>query len=245
MMFESQVADVVDQMRQNGFAIVEGLIAEERLINAQRDAEALYEVSSTQKQGPRGPVYPRMCKGLFTKTREFDDLFCIPLVLAIVEAVLGEGTDAHQKGIWGGAIQFASCMLKDVVPGEGPREFHQDDVLYPIPQPHRSLAVNTLLALDDFKEETGATLVVPESHTWTQPVSQNPDYEVAEMAAGSLLLLNGATWHNSGTNTTKDQHRRALNAYYSARWLRPLGGPYLGLNTSELKDLSPELRNII
>lgn len=245
MTFESQLADTVTQMRQNGYAIIEGLISEKRLIEARRDAETLLEVSSIHKEGLRGTVYPRMCKDLFKKTRVFDDLYCIPLVLAIVEAVLGEKTDDHQKGVWGGAIQFAYCMLKDVVPGEGPREFHQDDVLYPLTRPHPPLAVNTLLALDDFTEETGATLVVPESHTWCEPVSQHPDYEVAEMSAGSLLLLDGAIWHNSGTNRTHDQYRKALNAYYSARWLRPLGGPYLGLNTLELEDLAPELRAII
>ena len=114
MTLESQVEDTVDQMRQNGFAVIEGLITEERLANAQRDAEALYEVSSVQKDGPRG-VYPRWCKGLFTKsrwckglftkTRVFDDLY-IPRVLAVVEAVIG----TIQKGVWGGAFQFASCM---------------------------------------------------------------------------------------------------------------------------------------
>ena len=245
MTFESQVEDTVNQLRQNGFAVIEGLITEERLASAQRDAEALYEVSSIQKDGPRGRVYPRWCKGLFTKTRVFDDLYTIPHVLAVVERVIGTKTDEHQKGVWGGAFQFASCMLKDVVPGEGPREFHQDDVLYPLERPHPPLAVNTLLALDEFKEETGATLVVPRSHTWLEPVSQDPDHVAVEMPAGSILLLDGAIWHNSGTNTTQDQHRRALNAYYSARWLRPLGGPFLGLNTSELEDLPLELREII
>lgn len=245
MSFDTQLADAVTHMRERGFAIIEGLVSDERLHRARRDAEALLEEVPFQKQGPRGSVNPRMCKDLFKKTRVFDDLYSIPLVVAIVEAVLTWESDRDYASIWGGSIQFAYCMLKDVVPGEGPREFHQDDGLYPLPRPHPSLAVNTLLALDDFKEETGATLVVPESHKWTEPVSQNPDYQVAEMSAGSLLLLDGAIWHNSGTNTTRNQHRRALNAYYSSRWVRPLGGPYLGLTTSEYEDLTPDLRAII
>ena len=203
------------------------------------------EESPIQKQGPRGQVNPRMCKDLFRKTTAFDDLYSIPLVLAIVTEVLGGKSNEHLRGVWGGSIQFAYCMLKDLVLGEGPREFHQDDVLYPLPRPHPSLAVNTLLALDDFTEKTGATLVVPKSHTWSEPVSQTPDYEVAEMPAGSLLLLDGAIWHNSGTNVTYDQYPRALNSYYSSRWLRPLGGPYLCLATTELADLAPELRALI
>ena len=245
MTIESQVAHAVDQIRSQGFTIIEGLISDERLSQAREDAESLFEASPVQKQGSNGPIRGRLCKGLFKKTRVFDDLYSIPLVLAIVEAVLTWKSEKDYEGIWGGAIQFAYCMLKDVVPGEGPREFHQDDVLYPLPKPHPPLAVNTLLALDDFREETGATLVVPESHTWLGPVSQNPDYEVAEMPAGSLLLLDGGIWHNSGTNTTRDQYRRALNSYYSAKWLRPLGGPYLGLTTAELEELPTELRAII
>ena len=245
MSFDAQVADGISQMREQGFAIIEGLIPDERVLRARRDADDLFEEVPFQKQGPRGMVTPRMCKDLFKKTRVFDDLYSIPLVLAIVEAVLAWESDRDNTGIWGGSFQFAYCMLKDVVPGEGPREFHQDDVLYPLPRPHPSLAVNTLLALDDFKEETGATLVVPESHKWIEPVTQNPDFQVAEMSAGSLLLLDGAIWHNSGTNTTQTQHRRALNAYYSSRWVRPLGGPYLGLTTSEYENLAPDLRAII
>lgn len=245
MTIDPKIADTVAQMREQGFAIIEGLISDERLLQARRDADNLLEETSIQKQGPRGPVNTRMCKDLFRKTRAFDDLYSIPVVLAVVEEVLGGQSDERLKGIWGGSIQFAYCMLKDVVPGEGPREFHQDDGLYPLPRPHPPLAVNTLLALDDFKEETGATLIVPKSHTWTEPVSQTPAYEVAEMSAGSLLLLDGAIWHNSGTNTTQNQYRRALNAYYSSRWLRPLGGPYLGLTTTELEDVSPALRAII
>ena len=245
MSFETRVADAVAQMREQGFAIIEGLISDERLTQAEQDAETLFEVSPIQKEGVRGKVNGRLCKGLFKKTRAFDDLYCDPLVVAIVEAVLARESEKDYAGIWGGTIQFAYCMLKDVVPGERPREFHQDDVLYPLTRPHPTLAVNTLLALDDFKEETGATLVVPESHTWLEPVSQNPDYEVVEMSAGSLLLLDGALWHNSGTNTTQDQHRKALNSYYSSRWLRPLGGPYLGLTTAELAELAPELRTLL
>ncbi|MCY4129921.1 MAG: phytanoyl-CoA dioxygenase family protein [Gammaproteobacteria bacterium] len=245
MSFDVQVANTVTQMREQGFAIIEGLISEERLRQAKQDADKFLEESPIQKQGPRGPVNPRMCKDLFRRTRAFDDLYSIPVVLSVVEEVLGGESNEHLREVWGGSIQFAYCMLKDVVPGEGPREFHQDDVLYPVPRPHKSIAVNTLLALDDFTEETGATLVVPKSHTWSEPVSQTPEYEVAEMPAGSLLLLDGAIWHNSGTNTTQAQYRRALNTYYSSRWLRPLGGPYLGLTTTELEDLSPELRAII
>lgn len=88
MTFETHVAQAVEQMRSQGFTIIEGLISEERLIQAGRDAEPLFEKSPLQKDGPNGPIYGRLCKGLFKKTRAFDDLYSIPLVLAIVEAVL-------------------------------------------------------------------------------------------------------------------------------------------------------------
>lgn len=144
-----------------------------------------------------------------------------------------------------GSMQFAYYMTKDVVAGKGPGDIDQDDDLYPLPRPHPLLAVNTLLALDNFKEKTGTPVVVPESHKWVASVVQKSDYQVGEISVGSLLLLGGAIWHNSGSNTTQNQRRRAPNAYSIPLGVRPLGGLYLGLTTSEYEDLSPDPQAIV
>ena len=244
-MHEEKVNSAVQQIEDRGFAIIEGLLSGDRLYRAARDAEELLEAVPNDGTDATDTITHRMCKGLFTKTRRFDDLYVLPIVMKLVERVLSAQASPQRYKVMGRSYQFAFTMLKDVVPGQTPREFHQDDVFYPIPRPHPPLFLNSLLALDDFTEATGATRVVPGSHKWSEPVSQSAEFEVAEMPAGSLLIFDGAMWHTNGANSTQDTHRKALNLAYSCRWLQPLGGPYLGLDTAKLDDLEPELRAIL
>ena len=74
-------------------------------------------------------------------------------------------------------------------PGTDPQGFHQDDGHYPLPRPRPTFIANTLIALDDFTKENGATRLVPFSHNWTAPVRQDVEFEYAEMEAGSLLVF--------------------------------------------------------
>jgi ectoine hydroxylase-related dioxygenase (phytanoyl-CoA dioxygenase family) len=238
-----QIDTAVRQIQTDGYAIVPDLIAGERLRRAQDDAEALLEATSIDMPGLDGPIRGRMRKGLFRASRAFDDLYSHPTVTAIVSRVLVPGTKARFRP--GRDIQLSSCMIKDVVPREGKRMLHQDDVVYPIARPRAPVMVNTLLALDPFSRRTGGTLVVPGSHLWTCQVEQDRTCVVVEMAAGSIVLFDGAIWHNNGANETTDQYRRALNIYYSAGWLRQMEGPFLGLTTAQALQLPAPLQAII
>ncbi|MYD42818.1 MAG: hypothetical protein F4W90_02885 [Gammaproteobacteria bacterium] len=240
---EQKLASAADQLRSDGYTVVEDLISGERLERARRDAEALMERTPIQMPGVSGPVHGRMCKELFSKSRAFDDLYCNELVLGIVNEILGESTS--NANMWGGLSQLSGTMLKDVVPAESARGFHRDDVLYPIPRPHPPLVINTLLALDPFTKDTGATWVVPKSHTWDCPIDQETSYEVMEMNPGSMLLIDGGLWHTNGVNTTTTQHRKALNMYYSCRWLKPIAGFNLGLPDHAVSELDAPLRAIL
>lgn len=136
-------------------------------------------------------------------------------------------------------------MIKDVQLREAHRHFHRDDDFCPIARPRPPLILNTLLALDDFTPESGATWIDAESQKWTKPVPQATEYELAEMSAGSIVLSDGPCWHNNGSNLTYDKCRRALNIYYSHGWLRQMEGPYLGLSKEQLSELPTKLREIV
>lgn len=243
--FEKQKNQAIHDLRDRGFAILNDLLPNDRLRQAQLDAEALLEPTPIDMPGTSGNVRSRMCKGLFTKSRVFDDLYVLPQVTAVLSEVLSVKSGKYTSEMWGGAIQLASTMIKDVVPSESPRAFHRDGSLYPLPIHFPTYSVNTLLALDDFREETGATLVVPYSHKWDKPIEQQPDYVSVEMPAGSMLLMDGSLWHTNGTNTTTTTHRKALNMYYTSRWLRPFGGINLGLSQTVVEELSPSLQAVL
>ena len=238
------IETAVQEIKDVGYAIIPNLIDGPRLRRAQADADALLGPTPIEMPGLDGKVIGRMCKGLFRKSRAFDDLYAHPTVLAVVRGVLVDPERKRSYLSFGSGIQLSTVMIKDVQPRESIRHMHRDDGWYPIPRPRPPIVVNTLLALDPFTRETGGTLVVPGSHKWTRPVEQDHEHVVVEMDAGSILMFDGSLWHNNGANKTADRTRRALNMYYSQSWLRQVEGPYLGLTTDEVRDLPETLKAI-
>lgn len=86
------------------------------------------------------------------------------------------------------------------------------------------LLLNTLLMLDDFIVENGATLMMTGSHReWpTRP----PEEEFAKRAepatgtAGSLLVFNSNVWHAAGVNTS-DCARRSVTPMFCRPFVKP------------------------
>lgn len=84
------------------------------------------------------------------------------------------------------------------------------------------LAINALLALDDFTVESGATCVLPASH---QHGDFPPDEHVRrherplEAPAGTFLVMDAMTFHRAGRNVS-GRPRRAVNHL--------IGRPFLG-----------------
>ena len=229
------IQNELEGLARDGFVIVEDIMDENRLGQAQMDADLLLEPTPIMMPGISGEVWGRMCKDLFKKSRAFDDLYVHPLVTTLVREYL-EPDD--------GGIKLSGCMIKDVQPREAHRHFHRDDDFFKAPRPRPPIVVNTLLALDDFTRETGATWVVPGSHKWDRPVEQDADYEIIEMSAGSIALFDGSLWHNNGNNLTFDQTRRALNMYYIIGSFSQMEGPRMGLSQEEWERLPVALQSI-
>ena len=99
--------------------------------------------------------------------------------------------------------------------------------------------------LSDFRDENGATLVVPGSHRWEPDRIPSPDEIIpAEMPAGSTLLWLGGTLHGAGANRSQDW-RYGIILTYSLGWLRQEENQYLDVPVDLAAGLSPELRQII
>ena len=74
------------------------------------------------------------------------------------------------------------------------------------------LRLLSLIALDDFTEENGATWFLPKSHTINKEPNKEFFYNNAErllLPAGSILYWNPKIWHAGGNNDT-DEWRDAL-----------------------------------
>jgi len=155
----------------------------------------------------------RRLHGLLVKSAAIRDNVVKPLILAVMDRLLGPWCDKYQMG---------SCSISSIGPGEKAQELHRDDLLYPFSHPmERVPHVTTFWALHDFTEENGATRVIPGSHRWDDERAPTTEETVAaEMKKGSVLITLGATYHGGGDNNSKDEWRHAMYTSYNLGWLK-------------------------
>jgi ectoine hydroxylase-related dioxygenase (phytanoyl-CoA dioxygenase family) len=122
-------------------------------------------------------------------------------------------------------------------PGGGRMHMHADQGYVPPPFAPVAFAANAMWMVDDFTAANGATRVIVGSHRRSQgPTPEvaptksrtasrgdGPDLDDAvalEAPAGTLCVMDGRVWHQTGTNTTTSQRRAGIFAYYVRPFLR-------------------------
>ena len=202
------VEQVVDVMEHDGYAIVEGLYADE-VARARDDLRRVLAETPLGRNDFEGHRTRRVY-ALFAKTRTMDAAALHPLTLGVCEAVLGP----H--------FQFSAPVGIDIGPGEVAQGIHRDESVHPLPEPHGQVVLNTMWALDDFTETNGATVVHPGSHRWPRDRMPTAADEVsrAVMPAGSVMFYGGDVLHGGGANHT-DRPRLGVILEFVVSWLRP------------------------
>lgn len=116
-----------------------------------------------------------------------------------------------------------NLVINPPVGGEYSQLRYHRDLPYQHYVSSKPLAINALLAVDDFTLENGATSVVPASHK----IEEFPSKEFVEshsiqieVKAGSFLLLDCMTFHAGATNKS-NLPRIGINHVYSTLLLRP------------------------
>ena len=95
------------------------------------------------------------------------------------------------------------------------------------PWPSWPLAVNVGWAVDDFTAENGATRVVPGSLQAGRGPEWGQDYPEAialTCPAGSIFVMDGRVWHQTGPNTTQNVQRIGMFAVRRAAVYFTAGG---------------------
>jgi ectoine hydroxylase-related dioxygenase (phytanoyl-CoA dioxygenase family) len=225
------VDSIVAAVQADGYAVVDGLLAPDDVVAARAELREIIDGTPSGRDDFEGRKTRRVY-ALFAKTRRFDGPATHPVILAVLDRVLGEYQLSAPTGIEIGA-------------GEVAQPLHPDDALYPLPRPHPELVVNVMWPLDDFTEENGATRIVAGSHRWIdeRPGPETPTVAV-EMPTGSALVYLGSLWHGGGANRT-DRPRLGVVLHYGVAWLRPVENHILAVPPAVVAGLSPRMQELL
>lgn len=140
---------------------------------------------------------------LINKDPIFDVCFLHPLGLAAVNHVMA------------GNFGLSSITGRAAQPGDGHQVLHRDNS---VP------CANVLWAVSEFTAKNGPTRLVPKSHLFPtspekameDPKATHPDETYAIVPAGSLIVINGWTWHG-GTRNGTEKPRHLVSAFFMPR----------------------------
>jgi ectoine hydroxylase-related dioxygenase (phytanoyl-CoA dioxygenase family) len=229
--FEHQLGDVVGRLDQQGYAIVNGVLAGDEATRIGDELRRLLDPVPTGRNVFEG-FRTRRLYAVFAKTRRLDALALHPLVLGALEHVFG----AH--------FQLSGPTGIEIGPGEVEQVLHRDEDIYPVPRPHPQLVTNVMWAFDDFTTANGATRLVPGSHHTVERPDPATRTISAEMPAGSVMIYVGSLWHGGGANHTGTA-RLGVAIEYAASWLRPQETQLLAVGPELARTLPRRLRELL
>ena len=227
----ASAAAVVHAMGRDGYCIVEGMLSPAQVEETRAGLLEILQATPLGRNDFEGYKTQRIY-ALFAKTRALDSLAVHPLLLGVLDEVLGHYQLSAPTGI-------------QIGPGEKAQILHRDQAIYPLPLDFPDVVVNTMWAFDDFTEANGATRLVPGSHTWADRVPSADDPVVcAEMPAGSVNFYLGRVWHGGGANTT-DRPRLGVILEYAAAWLRAQENHILAVPRETVAELTERLQELL
>ena len=124
---EATVEEAVQAVDRDGYVIIEGLMDPEWVAAARADLQRVLAETSTGRNSFEGFSTQRVY-ALFAKTRYFDGPGTHPLVLGVLDHVLGH-------------YQFSAPVGIQIGPGEVAQVLHRDDDVYPLPRTGRDVVV--------------------------------------------------------------------------------------------------------
>jgi ectoine hydroxylase-related dioxygenase (phytanoyl-CoA dioxygenase family) len=218
-------------MSEQGYAVVEHLLSPDEVAAVRADLAAVLATVPYGRNDFEGHHTKRIYN-LFAKTRAFDEIALHPLLLGVLDQVLG-------------FYQFSAPVGIEIGAGEAAQVIHMDDSVYPLPWPHAEVVVNSMWAFDDFTEANGATRVIPGSHR--RPTAAYPDdmtTVAVEMPAGSVIFYPGTVLHGGGANRT-DRPRLGVILEFVAAWIRPQENHIIGVPREVVRQLDPRLQELL
>jgi ectoine hydroxylase-related dioxygenase (phytanoyl-CoA dioxygenase family) len=195
----------VEELRLQGYTLVDSGLDERALDGLRNALEAVYRQQCDELGGEaalRRCNDADVARAPLVYDSRFVDVAANPNLLEVVSQVLGENFVLTQQN---GLLNRPSAQHYQA-------RWHRD-LSYQHWVSSEPLAINALLALDEFSLSTGATYVLPASHL--RPEFPSDAYvrrhqKVLEAPAGTFLVLDAMLFHRAGVNVS-ERPRRAVN----------------------------------
>lgn len=222
-------------IRERGWVILDSVVPEELVARMAEDIQHAYERCRAIQQ-----------KNGIENITEYTVHHLVGQEDSFLDYLRGQYVDAYLQShfngpfilnSFGGAINtrdsrnYAHRIHRDV------RTFTKD---YP-------LIANTLVMLDDFTKENGATYVLSGSHHLEEKPDEDYFYKHAEQVlgkAGSILIFDSNIWHAAADNVT-DRPRRSVTPMYSRPFIKQQFDYPRAIGDAAGSQLSETLRQVI
>jgi len=236
---------VLAALRADGAVLIDSFIpaATVAAIRAEVDdavdaAEAGMRTVNAAVQAFYGP-YTKHVSGLAAVSPTFaNEVIAHPTYAAICDAVLLPSCSRYQ-------LNLGHLIARG--PGAEAQLPHRDEDVWPhFPRPHDEIQIASLVALTDFRVDTGATRVIPGSHRWPRDRRPEP-HEIADAVVppGGAVIYLGSTIHFAGTNSTVDQWRLGAHISFTLGWLRTEENNSLAVPPEVARTLSPRAQELL
>jgi ectoine hydroxylase-related dioxygenase (phytanoyl-CoA dioxygenase family) len=246
------------QLDQHGFVVIEGLLAPDEVAAMRAALRPHLTAELLGRNNFEGHRTERVY-ALVGKHPLFAALVEHPRILAICDALL----EANYL--------LTASQAINIHPGETPQPLHYDDGFYRIARPRKAVSLSTIVALDPFTTENGATQIVPGSHRWGDPSvtaffdridfrTRTAEARVPEdaplppdlagqlqdvtMPAGSVIVFLGTLLHRGGANRSA-QPRLAVSNQYCEPWARQQENYTLAIPPERARELSERVQALL
>lgn len=218
---------------RDGYVILERIVPEAQVEQISAELRSLLPAHCGRNDF-EGTLTQRLY-AVITKTLACNPLVEHPLVLGLLDRVLAPN------------YLLSQLQVINILPGEQAQPLHHDDAFYPVPRPRPHFGAATIIAMDDFTADNGATVVIPGSHTWDGHAPTPDDCARSIpviMPKGSMVLFLGTLWHGGGANQSAAP-RLAVTAQYCEPWVRQQENFSLSVPLPRARECSPHIQRML
>lgn len=227
---KASIAKDFETVQKNGYVVIENLLNASELELIRTSAAPLLNKSGRNNfEG----VKTQRVYNVLEQTRAIDSLAVHPRITGLLSRLFQPN------------YLLSQAQIINILPGEAAQPLHFDDGFYPVPRPRKPFGAATVWAIDEFTEENGATVLIPESHLYGQEIITDHSKTIpAAMPTGSVVFFLGTTWHGGGSNQSSAP-RLAATCQYCEPWLRPQENFFLELSQETLAATPEQLLSMV